>query len=197
MMKKDYPNNVISLIPKIADRKTVSPQEKGVNRRSNTRIIAITSGKGGVGKTSIVANLGYAFGQLGKKVLILDADLGLGNLDILLGLAPKYNLSHVITGEKNITEITLEGPGNIKILPASSGIQELTLLTTKQRDHILAELDLLIEPVDILLIDTAAGISSNVMHFNAAAQEIIVVVAPEPTSITDAYALMKVLSLNY
>ena len=127
----------------------------------------------------------------------MDADLGLGNLDVLLGLAPKYNLSHVITGEKRIPEIILEGPGKIKILPASSGIQELTRLTREQKIHVLNELDSMICNIDVLLVDTAAGISSNVMYFNTTAQEIMVVVTPEPTSITDAYALMKVLSIKY
>ena len=171
----------------------------GVDRSSGSkaRVIAITSGKGGVGKTSIVANLGYAFTKMGKKVLILDADLGLGNLDVLLGLAPKYNLSHVIMGEKKIEEILVEGPGKMKILPASSGIQELTHLTREQKIQMFTQLDDLIDSVDILFIDTAAGISPNVMDFNATAQEIVVVVSPEPTSITDAYALMKVLSLKY
>ena len=164
---------------------------------SKARVIAITSGKGGVGKTSIVANLGYAFAKMGKKVLILDADLGLGNLDVLLGLAPKYNLSHVIMGERKIEEILVEGPGKMKILPASSGIQELTHLTREQKIQMFTQLDALINSVDILFIDTAAGISPNVMDFNATAQEIVVVVSPEPTSITDAYALMKVLSLKY
>jgi len=171
--------------------------KKRESRESHTRVIAVTSGKGGVGKSNIVANLGFMLGRLGKKVLILDADLGLGNLDVLLGLAPKYNLSHVITGAKAISEIAVEGPGKIKIIPASSGIQELSDLTDEQKTRMLTDLDLLIDSVDFFLIDTGAGISSNVMHFNSSAQEIMVVVCPEPTSITDAYALMKVLSLDY
>jgi flagellar biosynthesis protein FlhG len=114
-----------------------------------------------------------------------------------LGLAPKYNLSHVILGERTIDEILVEGPGKMNILPASSGIQELTNLNKDQKIQILTQLDLLIDSVDVLFIDTAAGISSNVMDFNATAQEVVVVVSPEPTSITDAYALMKVLSLKY
>jgi len=197
MKRKDTSSNVISLTGKIADNNAASVRRKNRNRKSNTRVIAITSGKGGVGKTNIVGNLGFALSQLGKKVLILDADLGLGNIDVLLGLAPKYNLSHVIAGEKSISEIIIKGPGNMNILPASSGIQELTKLTKEQRIQILTELDSLTELFDILLIDTAAGISSNVMYFNVSAQEIIVVVTPEPTSVTDAYALMKVLSLKY
>lgn len=189
MNQKDPTNKVISLVNKIA--------AKNKTRKSNARVISITSGKGGVGKTNIVANLGFVLSRLGKKVLILDADLGLGNLDILLGLAPKYNFSHVITGVKTISKITIEGPGNMKILPSSSGIQELTRLSNEQKIRIFTELDLMIDSIDILLIDTAAGISSNVMYFNSTAQEIMVVVSPEPTSMTDAYALMKVLSSKY
>ena len=188
-------NNVISLTRKLATKKgmTSSPPENG----SNTRIIAISSGKGGVGKTNIVANLGISLSRLGKKVMIFDADLGLGNLDILLGLTPKYNFSHVALGEKTLSEIIVEGPGGIMILPASSGIQEMANLSKNQTANLLSEMYAVIDPIDILLIDTAAGISSNVMYFNAIAQEVLVVVSPEPTSITDAYALMKVLSLRY
>ncbi|MBL0714185.1 MAG: MinD/ParA family protein [Desulfosarcina sp.] len=160
-------------------------------------MISITSGKGGVGKTNIVANLGYELSRAGQDVLILDADLGLGNLDILLGLAPKYNLSHVIMGEKRIEEVVIEGPGHMKILPASSGIQELTQLSRDQKIGILYELDQLLDSVDVLLIDSAAGISPNVLDFSVSAHEMMVVVTPEPTSITDAYALMKVLALKY
>jgi len=197
-MKSKYSsNNVIRLADRVIKRKTDEPDKARRRRTSNTRVISVTSGKGGVGKTNIVANLGYGFARLGKKVLILDADLGLGNLDILLGLAPKFNLSHVIMGEKSVNDIIVEGPGKMLILPAASGIQELTQLTQSQKVQILSELDQLMGAVDILFIDTAAGISSNVMDFNVTAHEIIVVVSPEPTSITDAYALMKVLSLKY
>ena len=197
MSMKDPSNRVISLTRKREERDGSAPKNTRRVRGSNSRVIAITSGKGGVGKTNIVGNLGYAFAKLGKKVLILDADLGLGNLDVLLGLAPKYNLSHVILGERKIDEILVEGPAKMNILPASSGIQELTNLNKDQKIEILTQLDLLIDSVDVLFIDTAAGISSNVMDFNATAQEVVVVVSPEPTSITDAYALMKVLSLKY
>ena len=191
----DPANKVISLTRKLAaknDRTVTSPA-----RGSKTRIIAVTSGKGGVGKTNIVANLGIALSRLGQKVMILDADLSLGNMDILLGLTPKYNFSHVVLGEKTVSEIIVNGPGNIKILPASSGIQEMSNLSADQTTLILRELYAAIDSMDILLIDTAAGISQNVMYFNAIAQEILVVVTPEPTSITDAYALMKVLSIRY
>ena len=197
MSVKDPSNKVISLSRKRDQKIGVPGVSTKPKHNSKARVIAITSGKGGVGKTSIVANLGYSFTRMGKKVLILDADLGLGNLDVLLGLAPKYNLSHVIMDEKRIEDILIEGPGKMKILPASSGIQEFTNLTRKQKINILTQLDQLIDSVDVLLIDTAAGISSNVMDFNATAQDIVVVVSPEPTSITDAYALVKVLSLKY
>ncbi|CAB1059699.1 Flagellar synthesis regulator FleN [Olavius sp. associated proteobacterium Delta 1] len=197
MSVKDPSNKVISLTHRREQKIGTAGAKTKQKPTTKARVIAITSGKGGVGKTSIVANLGYAFTKMGKKVLILDADLGLGNLDVLLGLAPKYNLSHVIMDEKTIEEILVEGPGKMKILPASSGIQELTNLTRKQKINILTQLDQLIDGVDVLFIDTAAGISSNVMDFNATAQEIFVVVSPEPTSITDAYALMKVLSIKY
>jgi len=194
---KRPPNKVISLTKRMAGKKAATEMKKRGGRESYTRVIAITSGKGGVGKSNIVANLGFVLSQSGKKVLILDADLGLGNLDVLLGLTPKYNLSHAITGAKTISEIVIEGPGKVKILPAPSGIQELSDLSDEQKTRMLTALDLLIDSVDIFLIDTGAGISSNVMHFNSSAPEIMVVVSPEPTSITDAYALMKVLSLDY
>jgi flagellar biosynthesis protein FlhG len=189
-------NNVIHLVNRVGEKEK---QERNGTGRPNphTRVMAITSGKGGVGKTNIVANLGFNFSRMGMRVLILDADLGLGNLDVLLGIAPRYNLSHAMSGEKKISEIIVEGPGGMKILPASSGIQEMTQLSREQQVRILGELDMLLEHIDILLIDTAAGISSNVMYFNVSAQEILVVVTAEPTSITDAYALMKVLSVKY
>jgi flagellar biosynthesis protein FlhG len=194
MTVKDPSNKIIPMPRRGPARDDGEPSRR---RKSHARVVAITSGKGGVGKTNIVANLGFALSQLGKKVLILDADFGLGNLDVLLGVAPKYNISHVIRGDKTIEEILEEGPGKIKILPAASGIQELTQLTHDQKMQFFTHLDRLIDDMDILLIDTAAGISSNVMDFNVMAHEIIVVVSPEPTSITDAYALMKVLSLKY
>ncbi|MBI2413277.1 MAG: MinD/ParA family protein [Deltaproteobacteria bacterium] len=159
----------------------------------STRVIAVSSGKGGVGKTNSVVNLAVAFSNMGKRVLLLDADLGLGNLDVLLGLAPKYNLGHLLRGEKTIEEVIVRGPAGIMILPASSGVQELTNLSPEERLSLSCHLENLQHEIDIMIIDTGAGISSNVLFFNMAAQEIVVVVTPEPTSITDAYALMKVL----
>ena len=197
MNQTDSTGKVINFPGKTVSKTDLIGQTNIRNRNSKAQVIAITSGKGGVGKTNIVANLGFALSQMGKRVLILDADLGLGNIDVLLGLTPKYNLSHVVMGEKAISDIVIEGPMKLKILPASSGIQELTQLTEDQRIRILAELDLVLDSIDFLLIDTATGISSNIMYFNVTAQEILVVVTPEPTSMTDAYALMKVISLKY
>ncbi len=157
------------------------------------RVIAISSGKGGVGKSSVVVNLALALDRLGKRVLIMDADLGLANIDILLGLAPKFNISHVLNGTKQLRDVLVQGPGKIRVMPASSGVQELTRLTDEQKLIFLEMLDGLETEVDILLIDTGAGISDTVVYFNLAAQEKIVLVTPEPTSLTDAYALIKVL----
>ena len=169
----------------------------GSGTATATQVIAVTSGKGGVGKTNVVANLGYALTRLNKRVLIVDADIGLANLDVILGFSPRYNLQHVLSGEKAISEVVIAGPGGMKILPASSGIQELSELTKAQKLCLLSELETLSQETDIILIDTSAGISSNVMYFNFAAMEKVVVVTNEPTSLTDAYALIKVLSHKY
>ncbi len=164
---------------------------------TGVRVISVTSGKGGVGKTNVVANLALALTQSHKKVLILDADLGLGNMDVLLGLNHHYSIQHVLTGEKRLEEIIIEAPGGFQVLPAASGIQELTELDQSQRLFLLDELDILQDRFDVLLIDTGAGISSNVMYFNFAAMEKVVVVTNEPASLTDAYALIKVLTTKY
>ena len=164
---------------------------------SPIRVISVTSGKGGVGKTSITANLAVAFQKLNKKVLILDADLGLANMDIMLGINPRYTISNVLSGEKSLEEVIVETPAGFKLLPAASGMQELTELDDNQRRFLLNELDAIHEDFDIILIDTSAGISSNVMYFNFAAMERLVVLTNEPTSLTDAYALIKVLTNTY
>lgn len=161
------------------------------------RVIAVTSGKGGVGKSNVVANLGLAWARQGLKVLLIDADLGLANLDILLGLTPKFTIQDVLSLRKTLPEVMVEGPEGMKILPASSGIPELAELNEYQRMFLLNELDHYSENLDVVLIDTGAGISRNVLFFTTAAMERIVVANNEPTSITDAYALMKVLVMKY
>ncbi len=160
-------------------------------------VITVTSGKGGVGKTNLTANIGWHLRQMRRRVLILDADLGLANMDIVLGLTPEFNLGHVLRGEKRLAEVIVRGPGGLRILPAGSGLYELTALSDTQRLHLLAELEALQAEFDYMLIDTGAGIASNVVFFNLAAQTMLVVVTPEPTSMTDAYALIKVLSRDY
>ena len=169
----------------------------GLSDQQGIRVISVTSGKGGVGKSNVVSNLAIALSAQGKKVLLIDADLGLGNLDVLLGLSPMYNLNHVLNGEKNLSEILIDGPAGIKIIPAGSGIQEFTSLGQHEKLKLLDELDMLEEQFDIMIVDTEAGISENVTYFTVAAQEIIVVVTPEPTSITDVYALIKLLATRY
>jgi flagellar biosynthesis protein FlhG len=161
--------------------------------KKQVRVIAVTSGKGGVGKTNIAVSLAYYLSTMKQRALILDADTGLANVDLILGLTPRYNLYHVLKGERSIAETVIQGPGGIMILPASSGILEMADLSRGQKLTLLDELRGLNEGLDFLFIDTAAGIAGNVMFFNAAAKEIIVVVSSEPTSLTDAYALIKVL----
>ncbi|MFH1982222.1 MAG: MinD/ParA family protein [Pseudomonadota bacterium] len=188
---------VINLSRKLIAKNGHGRENDSTAHRSNTRVVSVTSGKGGVGKTNIVANLAFTMCTAGLRVLVLDADLGLGNVDVLLGKAPRYNLSHVINGEKRVADILVTGPGGMQILPASSGIQDITALTPAQRMRLITSLDAVMDTADILLIDTAAGISSNVMYFNVSAHDIVVLVTPEPTAITDAYALMKVMRLKY
>jgi len=166
---------------------------KSFPESNSPKVFAITSGKGGVGKTNVVGNLAIAYQRMGKRVLIFDADLGLANIDIIFGINPKHTIEEVINGKKELSQIIVNGPEGVAIIPASSGVQGLANLSEGHKINLLNEFDILNSMFDILLIDTSAGISSNVIYFNLAAQERIVVVTPEPTSITDAYALMKLM----
>jgi len=157
------------------------------------RIIAVTSGKGGVGKTNVVANVAVGLSELGRKVVVLDADFGLANLDVMLGLAPRYHLGHVLYGDKSLDEIMVRGPRGIYIIPASSGLQRMSELTQAQRKLLIDSFTHLDMDVDYFIIDTAAGISRNVIHFLLSAEEVLVVSAPEPTAIVDAYAVIKII----
>lgn len=157
------------------------------------RVISVTSGKGGVGKSNIVVNLGLALARTGLRVLLIDADLGLANLDILLGLTPKFTIHDVLGLRHNLADVIVNGPEGIRILPASSGIPELAELNEFQKIFLLTEMDHCAEDFDVVLIDTGAGISVNVLFFNLAAQERILVANNQPTSLADAYALIKVL----
>ena len=175
----------------------LSNTQSTIQPDSATRVYSITSGKGGVGKTAVVANMAVSMANMGKKVLILDADLGLANIDVVFGLAPRYNLNHFFSGEQPLSEILVQGPQGIQILPAGSGVQNFTRLDSTQKLKLLEGLDTMHNDFDFVFIDTEAGISENVTYFNTAAQEILVVTTPDPTAITDAYALMKLLSTKY
>jgi flagellar biosynthesis protein FlhG len=164
---------------------------------SPVQVVAVSSGKGGVGKTNIVANLAMAGAKQGSHVMIMDADLALGNLDVLLGLNPTYTLEDVIAGRQTLEEVVIEGPWGVRILPATSGVQDLTSLSQDQQLHLQSQFSQLAMPPELLLIDCAAGIAANVLYFSLVAHEVLVVVTPEPTSLTDAYALIKVLSTRY
>jgi len=160
---------------------------------AETRVIAVTGGKGGVGKSNVACNLGLALGRMHKKVMLLDADLSLANVDVLLGLSPRLNLSHLLAGEKTLEEILLQGPEGMTIVPGGSGIEELSQLPPHKMDCLFQAFTSLTPTPDLLLIDTAAGIHANVMQFLLAADQVLVVTTPEPTAYTDAYALIKAL----
>ncbi len=166
-------------------------------RTRNPLVISITSGKGGVGKTTLSVNMGVQLVERGRRVLLIDGDLGLANVDIMFGIRPMFTFQHLLSGERSIEEIIVKGPGGIRILPASSGITEVADLNPDVQMHILNQLETLESNFDVILIDTAAGIGSNVLHFAAAAQYVTVVVTPEPTSLADSYAVIKVLRERY
>jgi flagellar biosynthesis protein FlhG len=161
------------------------------------RVVAVASGKGGVGKTNLTANLAVALSRQGRRVCVLDADLGLANLDVVFGLTPEWSLLHVLRGERRLSEVMVEGPAGVRIIPAASGFEELTALPPADRMRLLDEVDGLDGSLDVLLVDSAAGISTNVLYFSAAASDTLVVITPEPTALTDAYALVKLLASRY
>jgi len=163
------------------------------SRETGPRIITVTSGKGGVGKTSLVVNLGLVLARWGRRVLLFDGDLGLANIEVLLGLTPTYTLYEFLYGNKSIEEILCTGPYGLQVISGGSGMQELANLDSIQRQRLLDLLPYLRTRTDFVLVDTGAGISRNVLGFVAAAEEVVVVITPEPTSLTDAYGLIKVL----
>jgi flagellar biosynthesis protein FlhG len=163
---------------------------------SKCKIITVTSGKGGVGKTNLASNLAISFSILGQRVLIMDADLGLSNVNIIIGLIPppKYNLSHVISGEKDILEVIAHGPCGIKVITGAVGVTKVANMGTKKRNEFIETLDSLLPLFDLIFIDTSAGLSENVLSFVLSADEVILVTTPEPTAITDAYGMIKAIS---
>jgi len=161
------------------------------------KVIAVSGGKGGVGKTNVSLNTAISLAYLGKRVLVLDADLGLANVDVMLGLRVQRNLSHVLSGECELDDVIIEGPAGIKIIPATSGTQSMVDLTPAEHAGLIRAFSEMKTECDVLIVDTAAGISDMVLSFTRAAQDVLLVVCDEPTSITDCYALMKLLSRDH
>jgi flagellar biosynthesis protein FlhG len=166
-------------------------------RQPSVPVFAVTSGKGGVGKTNVVANLAVALRRRQRRVMAIDADLGLANLDLFLGVKPEFSLADFFAGTATLDEIILTNRDGILVMPGASGVQEITALRHEQKAAFLTELDLITHDMDMVLVDTGSGISDAVTYFTSAAQEIILVVTPEPSSMTDAYALVKVLQLQH
>jgi flagellar biosynthesis protein FlhG len=178
----------------------IEDQASSLRRMNQSRlikVIAVTGGKGGVGKTNITLNTAISLAQQGKRVMVLDADLGLANVDVLLGLRVEKNLSHVLSGECTLDEVLVEGPYGIKIAPATSGSQSMTELTPTEHAGLIRAFSELQSQIDVLIVDTAAGISDMVLSFSKASQDIMMVVCDEPTSLTDAYALIKILNKEH
>lgn len=165
----------------------------GLGYDTGCQVIAVTSGKGGVGKTNVVVNVSIALQRAGQKVAILDADFGLANVDVFFGLTPTYHVGHVLEGSRTLESIVQEEAEGVHIIPASSGIQELTEIDDEHRERIFLQLNEILNHYDFLLIDTAAGISDNVMSLLTVSRTVVVVSMPEPTAMLDAYALIKVL----
>ena len=161
------------------------------------KVIAVTGGKGGVGKTNLSVNLSIGLAELRRRVVLMDADLGLANVDVLLGLKAKYTIANVLDGSMSLRDIMLNGPGGIKVVPASSGVQQMAHLTPQEHASLIHAFSDLGDQMDVLVVDTAAGISDSVISFVRASQEVIIVVCDEPSSITDAYALMKLLNVEH
>lgn len=179
---------------------TLTKENSADSKRTGTgfpHVISITSGKGGVGKTNISANLAYLLAASGKRVVLLDADLGLANVDVILGLTPQKNLFHLFHESASLNDILFPTPYGFSILPATSGVSDMMELDTGQKLELLESMDILENDIDYLLVDTGAGINDNVLYFNLAVQERILVLTPEPTSLTDAYALIKVLKAQH
>lgn len=165
--------------------------------RKRCRAIAVAGGKGGVGKTTVAVNLGMTLAMTGRSVMLLDADMGLANVDVLLGLAPSRHLGHLLDGSCSLEELVLEGPHGLKVIPGGSGARRLAQLGNGEHAAVIRAFDELPAPPEYLLVDTAAGLSDNVAMFAAATDDVVLVVCDEPASLTDAYALIKVLSRDF
>ncbi len=187
---KDQAHNLRQLIGSFKENKN-KVMNMNTKPENSARVLAVTSGKGGVGKTNFTINLGIALSKLNKRVSIIDADLGLGNVDVVLGLIPKFTLANVIRNELSILDAIVKGPNGINIISGGSGIMDLIDLSRDEIENLISNFYLLNQCSDYILIDTGAGINRSVVSFIEASDEVILVVTPEPTSITDAYALIK------
>jgi len=174
----------------------ISSVKSQLKAGEKARIITVTSGKGGVGKTNLSVNMALAFARLGKKVIVMDADLGLANVNVMLNMIPKYNLYHVIKKQKTIREILVETEYGISIVAGASGFSQIANMGEEDRKDFISELDSL-SNADIIIIDTSAGVSSNVLDFIAAADDAVIITTPEPTAITDAYGIIKIIATEY
>ena len=175
-------------------RNIISKSDVQPVTQRNARVIAVTSGKGGVGKSSLTVNLAVQLSRLGKRVLIFDADFGLANIEIMLGIRPSYTLADLMYRGKTVRDVVTDGPEDIGFISGGSGIHELANLTREQVFSLIRKLDDLDRAADVIIVDTGAGVNDTVLDFVAASDEILLVATPEPTSITDAYALMKLLN---
>ncbi|MGE5473470.1 MAG: MinD/ParA family protein [Ignavibacteriales bacterium] len=192
---KDQADKLRQIISNIKSKNTAAPEleEKEIPKRTS-RVITVTSGKGGVGKTNVAVNLGITLSEYGFKVIVLDADFGLANIDVLFGIVPRFTLLDVINNKKNIAEILTEGPKNLKFISGGSGVEQLAKLDKAQLERFIENMAILDKLADYIIIDTGAGVSESVISFVMAADEVLLVTNPEPTSITDAYALIKMVS---
>ena len=190
----DQANKLREIVKKVNNDNVVSSSIETL--KTSAKVITVTSGKGGVGKTNITVNLAIALSKLGHRVVVIDADLGLANIDVLLGAMPKYSLVDVIKNGKNVMDVLCTGPNKVKFISGGSGVEELTRLTTNELESFVKNIALLDKIADVILIDTGAGISESVIRFVMAADDVVVITTPEPTAITDAYAVIKSIGIR-
>jgi flagellar biosynthesis protein FlhG len=195
MMKPriDYMNDQANTLRLMAAFRGNTTEQSDISVKTRTRTIAITSGKGGVGKSNVAVNVALELAELGQRVSLLDADLALANADVLLGINPQYHLGHVLLGQRTLQEVVIEVADGLRLIPGGSGIEDLANLTRSQHAHLMNELQALEAEADCMIIDTAAGLAENVTGVLRAADEVIVVTTPDPTAVIDAYAMIKLL----
>ena len=193
---RDQAEKLRQLIIESKNKPSNTPHKDSGVINNKPRVLAVTSGKGGVGKTNFAINLSISLSNLGHKVVVFDADLGLANIDVILGIIPKYTIADMLNGDKDILDIMTEGPNGIKLIAGGSGIKELININKKKLESLVLQLQKLENHVDFIIIDTGAGLSEIVLNFVNSADEVILITTPEPTSLTDVYAMIKTLKVN-